>query len=108
MAWQPVQVNPKMRRQILQSGDKSMLVRVEFEPGAVAAVHSHPHEQLTYVASGSIHLSVAGVERTLRAGESILLRGHIPHGVTTTEAAVLLDTFTPPREDFLASDPRQS
>lgn len=106
MHWKPVQVNPKMCRQILQSGDKSMLVRVEFAAGAVAPVHSHPHEQLTYVASGSITLTVAGVDHTLRAGDSMLLRGNIPHGVTTDEPAVLLDTFTPPREDFLATDPR--
>lgn len=104
--WKPVQVNPKFRRQILQSGDKSMLVRVHFEAGAIAPVHSHPHEQLTYVASGSIRLSIEGIEHTLRAGDSILLRGGVKHGVETDEPAVLLDTFSPPREDFLATDER--
>ena len=107
VAWKPVQVNAKMRRQILQSGERSMLVRVDFGAGAVAPIHSHPHEQLTYVAAGSVRLTVDGVERVLRAGESMLLPGNVPHGVTTDEEATLLDTFTPPREDFLASDERE-
>lgn len=104
--WKPVQVNPKFRRQILQSGEKTMLVRVEFEAGAVAPVHSHPHEQLTYVASGAIRLSIEGVEHTLRAGDTMLIRGGVHHGAMTDEPAVVIDMFSPPREDFLASDTR--
>lgn len=105
-AWKPVQVNPKMVRQILQSGDKSMMVKVDFLSGAVAPVHSHPHEQLTYVAAGAVRLTVDGVERVLRQGETVLLPGNSPHGVTTDEPCTLIDIFSPPREDFLASDPR--
>ena len=85
-----------------------MLVRVDFHAGAVAPVHSHPHEQLTFVAAGSVRLTVDGIERVLRQGESALLPGNVPHGVTTDEPCTLLDTFTPPREDFLASDERVS
>jgi quercetin dioxygenase-like cupin family protein len=38
---------------------------------------------------------------TLRPGDSVLIPGSVPHGVTCVAAGRLLDTFTPQREDFL-------
>ena len=106
VGWEWSQMNDKVRRRILQSGVGAMLVEVHFDAGAVTPVHTHPHEQITYVVSGELILTIAGVEKVVKAGESVLLLGNVPHGARSDVPTVLLDTFTPPREEFLATDRR--
>ena len=90
-----------VRRQILGFGPDLMLVRVEFEKGAVGALHHHPHRQVTYVASGAFDTTIEGVTRRLGAGDSFFVRAGLEHGVVALEAGMLIDVFTPAREDFL-------
>ena len=49
---------PGLRRQVMSYSQGIMLVRHKMEPGWVGAAHSHPHEQLIYVVSGAIQLTV--------------------------------------------------
>ncbi len=92
-----------VRRKVLAHTQDLMLVRVEFEAGAVGAMHHHPHRQISYVAEGAFRVQVGGVTRELRRGDSFLALADVPHGVTALEAGTLLDCFTPAREDFLQS-----
>jgi quercetin dioxygenase-like cupin family protein len=101
-AW--VDADPGIRRRILQVGDASMLMTVVFQPNATAAVHVHPHEQITYVAKGELTMTVDGVRHVLRQGDSILLKGGVPHGASASVETVLLDSFTPPRQDLIERD----
>ena len=78
-----------------------MMVRVDFEPGAVGAVHHHPHRQVTYVASGRFEITVGAERRELDAGDSFFAAADVPHGVRATHAGTLIDVFTPMRRDFL-------
>ena len=94
-------VGPGVRRQLLGGGPDLMMVRVEFEAGAVGAVHHHPHRQVTYVARGAFAVEVGGERRELGPGDSFFAAAGVPHGVTALEAGTLLDVFTPAREDFL-------
>ena len=71
-------------RRVLAYTDGLMCVENTFEKGAVGALHHHPHTQITYVVSGAFDFTVDGVTRTVRAGDTILL-----------------DIFTPMREDFV-------
>lgn len=43
---------PGIRRQIMGYDGQLMMVKVEFEKGAVGTLHEHYHSQATYVASG--------------------------------------------------------
>ncbi|MBF9220949.1 cupin domain-containing protein [Hymenobacter sp. BT662] len=79
-----------------------MLTRVAFETGAVGAVHNHPHAQLSYAESGVFEYTIAGETQTLRAGDSCYVPPLAWHGVQCREAGVLVDAFTPRRDDFLA------
>lgn len=88
-------------RQILGYGPEIMIVRVWFEKGAVGAVHAHPHSQSTYVESGSFEVSIDGAKQVLNAGDSSYMAPHLDHGSVCLEAGVLIDTFSPMREDFL-------
>jgi quercetin dioxygenase-like cupin family protein len=37
-------------------------------------------------------------------GQVLELKPHLPHGVEVLEDAVVLDLFTPPREDWIRGD----
>ena len=98
---QPQSGGAGVTRRILAYTDGLMCVENTFEKGAVGAVHSHPHTQITYVVSGAFAFTIDGETRTVRAGDTMLKEDGVPHGCTCLEAGVLLDIFTPMREDFV-------
>ena len=71
-------------RQIMGYDEHLMMVKVKFEQGAIGTLHQHPHTQSTYV-----------------AGDGYYVAPNLPHGCVCHEAGILIDTFTPMREDFL-------
>ncbi len=88
-------------RRILSYDENLMSVEVSFETGAVGAEHAHPHTQCSYVLSGKFiyYVEDEGVE--LNPGDSIVVPSGLPHGTKCLEAGMLLDIFTPMRQDFL-------
>ena len=88
-------------RRILAYGDEMMCVENTFEKGAVGALHSHPHTQITYVVSGIFEFEIDGVKKVVRTGDTMFKRDLVVHGCVCQEAGVLLDVFTPMREDFV-------
>ena len=88
-------------RKVLAYGGALMQVEVAFEAGAVGLLHSHPHEQLTYVLSGVFEFTVGDETRIVRTGDTLYKRPNVVHGCRCVEAGVLLDTFTPQRADLL-------
>ena len=91
---------PGLHRQVMSYSPGMMLIRHKLEPGWVGAAHSHPHEQLVYVLSGAIDLTIAGDTHSLSAGDSILVPGDAMHQATTDRASEVLDVFTPCRLDY--------
>ena len=92
---------PGVKRKILNAGDQLMMMEVHFEAGAEGYVHSHPHEQMTYVLRGVFEFVIENEKVVVRAGETIRIPSNARHGVTALEAGALLDAFTPVREDLL-------
>ncbi|PKL06866.1 MAG: cupin domain-containing protein [Spirochaetae bacterium HGW-Spirochaetae-7] len=92
---------PGARRKVMVRGGKMMLVEVRFDAGKVAAEHKHPHEQSSYVVSGSLVLTIDGREEKLGPGDSFYVAPNVLHSVHFIEDSVVVDTFTPQREDFL-------
>ncbi len=91
-------------RQILGFDASIMMVRVEFREGAVGAVHSHTHSQVAYVESGEFEVFVDGETRQLGPGDSFYAQPGLDHGVVCLKPGVLIDVFSPIREDFLEED----
>ncbi|MBF9144121.1 cupin domain-containing protein [Hymenobacter properus] len=91
-----------VRRKVLAHGPDLMLTRVAFETGGVGARHNHPHAQLSYVESGAFAYTIGEETQTLRTGDSCYVPPLAWHGVECLEAGVLVDAFTPRRDDFLA------
>lgn len=80
-----------------------MLVELVWKAGMVGEIHSHPHRQCGYVAQGSFEGEVDGEKTVLRKGDVYYTEADQPHGMTALEDdSVLLDIFTPMREDFIA------
>lgn len=93
-----------VERQILGFGDDLMMVRVIFDEGAVGHVHKHEHTQACYVESGEFDVVINGVEKRLRAGDGFHVQPNLEHGAVCRKAGVLIDVFSPVREDFLEED----
>jgi quercetin dioxygenase-like cupin family protein len=89
-----------IKRQILGHNDELMLVKAIFEDGAVGYQHNHPHSQVTYVESGVFDVIIDGVTKQQSAGDSYFIPPNVMHGATCLKAGVLLDMFSPIREDF--------
>ena len=94
------QVEPGVTRQVLGYDDELMMVRVTFAAGAVGALHAHPHRQVSYVERGRFEVTVGDVTREIGAGDSFFVPSDTAHGAVALEEGVLIDVFTPAREDF--------
>ena len=88
-------------RQIMGYNDNLMMVKVKFETGAIGTPHTHPHTQTTYVASGVFEFTTDGETKIVRPCDGVYMKPGILHGCICLEAGVLIDTFSPMREDFL-------
>jgi Uncharacterized conserved protein, contains double-stranded beta-helix domain len=95
------QVGEGVSRQILGYDETTMMVKVEFQAGAIGYVHKHQHVQTTYVASGVFEFQVGSETKRVKAGDGLYMEPNVEHGVTCIEAGVLIDVFAPCREDFL-------
>ncbi|AQW57062.1 cupin domain-containing protein [Vibrio owensii] len=90
-----------IKRKVLAYSDNMMSVEVYFDKGAVGALHSHPHEQITYVLSGEFEFTIGDETKVVKAGDALYKQPNIIHGCTCLSEGVLLDNFTPMRKDFV-------
>jgi len=93
---------PGIQRQMVV-GENVMVVRFTFEPFLVTPEHTHPHEQMTLVVKGKVKFFIDGEVKIVSAGDVLHFPPHNRHGATMLdEEVVLIDIFSPIREDFLA------
>ncbi|ATP56450.1 cupin [Pedobacter ginsengisoli] len=90
-----------IKRQVFGYNDQIMLVKAKFEVGAVGDLHEHHHTQVTYVDSGAFEMTIGAEVRIIRKGDGYYVPPHVLHGCVCLEAGILIDAFTPHREDFL-------
>ena len=96
----PVEMLPGVVRRTLTEGEHMMLVEVTLAQSAVVPSHTHPHEQIGYLASGRLLFEIGEEQRELSAGDSWLVPSNVPHQVTVLETSVAIDIFSPPREEY--------
>ncbi len=90
-----------VKRKILSYDEKMMAVEVHFEKDAVGAMHTHPHTQISYVLEGEFRATIGNEVRVIVKGDTYVTAPNEPHGVVCLAKGVLLDVFTPMREDFV-------
>lgn len=97
----PVEAEKGVKRKLLSRGGGLMMTEVTFEKGAIGSIHSHPHEQISYIVQGSFEFHLNGELQVLKKGDSIYVPSDTLHGVVALEEeSIILDVFTPQREDF--------
>jgi len=96
----PVEMNSGVVRRTLTDGDRLMLIEVTVEKGAVVPMHTHPHEQTGYLISGRVLFELGDEKREIGPGDCWLVPSNVPHQVTALEPCLLVDIFSPPREDY--------
>ncbi|HEX5026736.1 MAG TPA: cupin domain-containing protein [Agriterribacter sp.] len=95
------QVGAGVTRTIIAFDEKIMLVKVSFEKGAIGEIHHHHHTQISYIEKGIFEVSINNEKKVLGTGSAFIVPTNAPHGVVCLEAGILLDSFSPMREDFL-------
>jgi len=95
---------PGVRRSTIACGTQMMQMQVLLDAGSVVPAHAHPHEQVSYVLRGRLHFTIAGETRECGPGEALAIPGGVAHAVEALEETLVIDTFSPPREDLLAQD----
>ena len=88
-------------RKILVQNQDLMLVSVKFDKGAIGAIHQHAHVQTSYVHAGKFIYTIGDQREILTTGDSCIVPAHMWHGCECIEEGVLIDSFTPRRDDFL-------
>jgi quercetin dioxygenase-like cupin family protein len=84
-------------------GQNMMICRLRFDPMVVTPEHTHPHEQMTFVVKGRVKFTIDGSAVIAQPGAVLHFPPDNRHGATMLdEEVVLLDIFSPIREDFLA------
>lgn len=89
-------------RKLLARGGNMMMTEVTFQKDAIGEMHSHNHEQISYIVQGSFDFTLDGITERVEKGDSIYIPSNTLHGVKALEnESIILDIFTPLREDFL-------
>ena len=99
LSWEQADVG--IRRKILSYDDALMMVKVAFEKGGIGALHRHPHVQISYVESGLFEVTIGDEVKSLKQGDAYYIAPNVLHGAVCLEEGVLIDVFTPKRDDFL-------
>lgn len=88
-------------RKVLSHSKDLMVCEIALQKDAVIAQHAHPHEQITYIISGSCSYTVGDETKEVGGGDSVLIPGNVPHSIIVHEDMKVIDVFSPAREDFL-------
>ena len=97
--WEKIDEN--LDRAVVGYDDSLMLTIVKFKKGGIGKLHHHIHSQVAYIASGSFEVQIKEEKKVLNAGDSFFLKTNVMHGVVCLEEGVLIESFSPMREDFV-------
>lgn len=86
---------------VLVHGEKTLMGQFKIAGGSEIPSHSHPHEQTGILISGRLRFNVAGDIFEAGPGDSWCLVGGVEHSAEALEEAVVVEVFSPVREDYL-------
>jgi quercetin dioxygenase-like cupin family protein len=82
---------------------------VDLGPDTVVDEHQHPNEQMGVVLRGSLRFTVGAETQQLNVGDTYVIPGGVPHHVVAgPEGAVVVDVFSPVREDWNRFSPESA
>jgi unsaturated pyranuronate lyase len=99
-----IEICPGITRRTVANGETMYQMLATLAAGSRMPAHSHPQEQIVHILEGQMRLIVEGMPHELSTGDSFYLSSNVPHGVEVILPTRVLDTFSPPRDDYLAID----
>ncbi len=99
-----IEICPGIKRRTVASGKSMYQMIAHLDAGSTMPEHRHPQEQIVFLLRGRMKLIVDGTPHEMTAGDSFYLESKVPHGVEAIEETRVLDTFSPPRDEYLAID----
>lgn len=81
--------------------EKTLLCEFKLEKGSALPAHDHPYEQTGYLISGKMNFRIGEKWHLTEPGDSWSIPENVEHQVEVLEDAVVLELFSPIREDYL-------
>lgn len=83
-------------------GQNIMISILGIQPNSEVPIHSHPSEQFGFILDGEIETTVGDETKIIKKGDAYHALSNVLHGGKThSEKVVILDVFSPPREDYM-------
>lgn len=100
---QPIPNVPALTARFV-AGDRLFALFGQVEPNGSLPLHSHPHEQISYILEGAVRFQVGDVAYDLKPGEGLVIPGGVTHGAVQVgpEGCRMVEIFTPLRDDYVA------
>lgn len=90
-----------LKRKIMSYDETMMMVKIDFQKGGIGTPHKHVHTQMSYVVSGVFEVTIGDKKQVIKQGDGFYIPSNVMHGAVCLEPGVLIDMFTPMREDFV-------
>ncbi|SES07248.1 cupin domain-containing protein [Salipaludibacillus aurantiacus] len=90
-----------VKRNVLSAEGSLMVVKVEIEAGFEGDTDQHPEEQTCYLEKGKLEFDLAGDKKILNEGDTQYVPSNEKHRVKVLEDCVIIDVFSPVRQDLL-------
>lgn len=81
-------------------GDQSSLTYWEIRKGSSLPEHHHVHEQITFILSGELQMTIGGVTTVFSAGSTQVIPSNVPHSAVALTDCIVIDSFSPVREEY--------
>src|SRR5258705_7580354 len=96
----PVEMVPGLMRRTLSETADAMLVEARAQAGAVVPLHQHVNQQIVYVVSGRLELTMNGTTHVCQPGDSLGIEANVEHSAYFPVETVQVDCFSPPRAEY--------
>lgn len=97
-------IKPKQLTEGIQGfyahGEKHTMGLVELKEGSIVPLHSHPHEQITFILEGQLDMTIGGKLYSLTSGMYHIIHSNVPHSAIAITDCKAIDTFSPVREEY--------
>jgi quercetin dioxygenase-like cupin family protein len=90
-----------VKRKVMFYDEAMVLVKFQFEKGAVGALHIHPHRQMSYLPKGVFEFMLSGPRKKIKDGDIYNVPSQAEHRIVCLESGMLVDVFNPIREEIL-------
>lgn len=96
-----ISVVPGVQRKTLAVGENTLMTKFVLEAGSELPLHQHPHEQIGFLVSGRLILTIGDEACELEPGDSWAVPGNVAHCAKVIERAEAIEVFYPVRQDYL-------